>query len=200
MKKLLIGTTNPGKFNEYKELLKEFGFEFVSPKDLDIQEPEETGKTYEENALLKAKYYFEKSGIPTLVDDGGFEIEALEGEPGVKSHRWLGERTNDENVIKEIIRVMEKFPDERQRQCKLVLSLAVATPFGIATSLGEIKGMIAKKASSKRISGMPYRSVMYFPNYDKYYCDLTEEEHEMLNHRRQAVEKIKDIFREISNY
>jgi XTP/dITP diphosphohydrolase len=197
MKKLLIGTTNPAKFAEYKELLKDYPFEFVSAKDLRITEPEETGETFEKNALLKARYYYKKSGMPTLADDGGFEVDALHGEPGVKSRRWLGHEMSDEELISEVCKRMKNVPPEN-RKCRLVLILALATPFGIATSDSAIEGVIADKPSEKRIKGFPYRSLMYFPSYKKYYCELTEDEHEILNHRKHAVEKIKDIFQELS--
>lgn len=197
MKKLLIGTTNSAKFEEFKKLLAQFPFEFVSAKDLNIKEPEETGKTFEENALLKAKYYYEKSGIPTLADDGGFEIDALNGEPGVKSRRWIGREMSDEELISEVEKRMRDVPSD-SRRCRLNLVLAVATPFGIITSDSSVEGVVAEKTADKRIKGYPYRSLMYFPSYGKYYCDLTEEEHEILNHRRHAIEKIKDIFEELS--
>ena len=196
MKKLLIGTTNKAKFEEYKNLLQDLPLELVSLKALKIKEiPEETGKTFEENAVLKAKFYFSKSGIPTLVDDGGLEIEALNGEPGVHSRRWLGREMTDEELIKEVMKRME---GKNARGCRLNLVLALATPFGIMTSDAAVEGVIAEKVADKKIDGYPYRSLMYFPNYQKYYCDLTDKEHEILNHRKHAIEKIKDMFAEIA--
>ena len=131
------------------------------------------------------------------MDDGGFEIEALDGEPGVKSHRRLGEHIQDKDSIQEIARLMEGKP-ESERSCKLVLVIAVASPFGIMTSHGEIQGIIANEPSKKRIPGFPYGSMMYLPNYKKYYIELSDEEHEILNHRKHAVEKIHDIFDELA--
>lgn len=197
MAKLLIGTTNAGKFNEYKKLLKDYPFEFVNIKDLGIADPEETGRTFEENAILKAKHYYKHSGMLVLVDDGGFEIDALNGEPGIKSHRWLGYEMTDEELIDEVIKRIDNLPED-QRQCRLVLSVAVATPVGIMTSHASIDGVVAPRPSKNRVKGFPYRSLMYFPSYKKYFIDLTEEEHEVLNHRKQAIEKISDIFKEIS--
>ena len=90
MKKLLIATTNPGKLSEINRFLGDLPVELVGLKDAGITDAvEETGSTFEENAILKAKYYCKKSGLPTLADDGGFEIDALDGQPGVKSHRWI---------------------------------------------------------------------------------------------------------------
>lgn len=197
MNKLLIGTTNPAKFEDYKNLLKDYKFEFVNPKDLHIPEPEEVGKSFEEIAIKKAKYYYEKSGIPTIVDDGGFEVDALDGEPGVKSHRWLGRETKDEELVEEVLKRMKDVPEEN-RQCRLTVMIAVATPFGIFTTHSDIAGKVAEKPAKKIIKGYPYRSLMYLPNYGKYYCDITPEEYEILNHRKHALEKVHDVLLELS--
>src|SRR6202166_223947 len=93
MRRLLIATTNRAKLGEYRLILRDVGIELelVSLADVGISEsPEETGATFTENALIKARFYFERARIATLADDGGLEIDALGGEPGVRSHRWLG--------------------------------------------------------------------------------------------------------------
>lgn len=195
MKKILIGTGNPAKLERYKKLLAEFNFEVVSSKDLNITEPEETGSTFEQTAIEKAKYYFEKSGIPTIVDDGGFEIEVLNGEPGVKSNRWIGREMTDEEIISE---VMKRMQGQINRAAKHTVVLALATPFGMFTSHGEIAGVVAESPSEKRIAKFPYRSVLYLPNYKKYWVDLTEEEEEIMNHRKAAMEKLSDVLKELS--
>ena len=113
MKKLLIATTNPGKLDEIKRFLGDLPVELVALKDVGIIDGvEETGKTFEENAILKAKYYCKKSGLPTLADDGGFEIDALGGEPGVKSHRWIHKdrEDTDEELIEYTLKKMRGLP------------------------------------------------------------------------------------------
>src|ERR1700723_2295990 len=93
MQRLLIATTNRAKLAEYRLILRDIGIEFelVSLADVGISEaPEETGATFTENALIKARFYFDRARIATLADDGGLEIDVLAGEPGVRSHRWLG--------------------------------------------------------------------------------------------------------------
>lgn len=196
MKRLLIGTTNKAKLEEYRGLLAELPLHLVSLNDLQIDTvAPEDGKTFEENAVAKAKFYYEKSGIPTLVDDGGFEIEALGGEPGIKSHRWLGHEMSDAELINEVLKRMKGKTD---RNCRLNLVVAIATPFGIITSTADVKGEVAEKPAAKLIEGYPYRSLMYFPAYGKYYCDLNEEEHEILNHRKHALEKVHDLLIELA--
>jgi len=195
MNKILIGTGNQAKIDEYKRLLKQFNFEVVSAKDLKISAPEENAKSFEEEAINKAKYYFEKSGIPAIVDDGGFEIEALNGEPGIKSRRWIGREMTDEEIINEVFKRMQ---GQTNRACKHRVVLALASPFGIFTSHGEITGVVAEKPNPEVHAGFPYRSVMFIPNYNKYWVDLSDEEEEVLSHRKQAIEKIKDMFVELS--
>lgn len=197
--KFLIGTTNPAKIDTYKTLLKDFNFELVTPKELKIKAPEEIGNSLDDIVVKKAKYYYEKSGIPTLADDGGFEIEALNGEPGIKSHRWLGHEMADQEIIDEVMKRMQNIP-EGKRQCKFRVVVAVATPFGIVTSDGEVQGVVALKPSSKLVEGYPYDAVNYLPNYGKYVSELSDDEKEILNHRKHAVDKIQDIFKEIVNH
>src|SRR3989344_660147 len=97
--RLLIATKNPSKAREIKEFLGD-DFELISLADLkDAPNVRETGKTFEKNAILKAKAYFEWSGIPTVADDAGLEIDYLGGEPGVKSRRWLGYEMTDQEMI-----------------------------------------------------------------------------------------------------
>src|SRR6478672_7296500 len=108
IKKLLLGTANPSKALMYKEFFKGMPVKIFTPKEVGIaEEPEETGKTFEENAVLKANYYFEKSGLPTLADDAGLEIPALDNFPGVKSRRFAGREMSEEEVIKAILEKMK---------------------------------------------------------------------------------------------
>lgn len=197
MNKLLIGTGNPAKVSTYKKLLKNFELEIVSAKELNIEAPPENAKSFEEEAVKKAKYYFERSGIPAIVDDGGFEIEELNGEPGIKSRRWIGREMTDEEIIAEVMKRMKELPVGK-RNAKHTVFLALATQFGVFTAHSEITGIVPEKPSEKRIEHFPYRSVLYLPNYHKYWDELTDEEQEILNHRKFAIEKLHDILQELS--
>ena len=110
MKKLLIATSNPGKKIEILKaleiIIKEF--ELLTLDNFpNITEPEETGKTFEENALIKAKYYALATNLPTIADDGGIMIDALNGEPGVRSRRWPGYTATDEELIQMTLEKMK---------------------------------------------------------------------------------------------
>ena len=194
MKKILIGTGNQAKVDQYKKLLKDFDLEVISARDLDIPTPEETASTFEEEAIKKAKYYFEKSGMPTIVDDGGCEIETLNGEPGIKSHRFIGREMIDEEVIEQIFKRMK---GEVNRTAQHRIVMALATPFGIFTSHSEVVGVIPDKPSKKRTPGYPYNSIIYFPNHNQYWGESLAEG-DILNHRAHAVEKLQDIFKTLT--
>src|SRR6267154_4507378 len=126
MTRLLIATTNPAKLAEYQLLLRELPLEPVSLRDLGITDaPEESGATFLDNALIKARFYFERAGIATLADDGGLEIDALGGEPGVRSHRWLPHGENsDRALVDEVIRRMQGVePAQRTARIRAVAAL-----------------------------------------------------------------------------
>ena len=202
MIKLLIATTNPGKLAELSRFLADIPMSLISLKDLDITDTlEETGKTFEENAILKAKYYCQKSGLPTLADDGGFEVDALGGEPGVKSHRWIhGDREDtDEELIDYTLTRMKGLP-RAKRGAQLRLVLALIFPDGRQFTVEEkTRGIVAEKPSDHRTSGFPYRSLLSLPEINKYYDHdlLTPEETERFNHRKRALDRLKPILKRL---
>lgn len=202
MKKLLIATTNPGKLAEIKRFLGDLRIELLGLKDVGITDiVEETGSTFEENAILKANYYCQKSGLPTLADDGGFEIDALGGLPGVKSHRWIHENRedSDEELIAYTLKKLHGLPRE-QRGAQLRLVLALVFPDGSVTTVEEqTRGIVAEKPSEHRTNGFPYRSLLFLPEINKYYDHdlLTPEETERFNHRKRALDRLKPILKRL---
>lgn len=200
MKKLLVATRNPAKMAEFKMFLKDLPLEVVGLADLRINDQfEETGSTFEENAKVKALFFSKKTGLPTLADDGGIEIEILGGEPGVKSRRWLDGKTDvaDEDLINHTLKRMEGVPaSKRQAQFRAVLALAIP---GDKTyvSEGVIKGIIAEKPLVKRKEGYPYRSLFYLPQIKKYYFEdeMTEYETQKYNHRAKALKRLEKVIK-----
>lgn len=192
--KLLVATTNPGKLEEIRKFLSDIPLELVSLRDVGITDSiEETGKTFGENAILKAKFYCEKSSLPTIADDGGFEIDALDGEPGVKSHRWV--HGDLENTDEELVAyTLERMKGVNNRSAQLRLVLALALPNGtIHTSEASVRGIIPLEPRNKIIPGFPYRSLLFLPEINKYYNhdELTQEETVRFNHRKKALDKLK---------
>lgn len=197
--KLLIATTNPGKLKEISNFLSNLPLQIVSLYDIGIKDDvEETGKTYRENSQAKALFYAKKSNLPAIADDGGIEISALGGVPGIKSKRWIGKDSTDEKIIEHMGKVAKELPDDNRKAFfKTVISLAL--PSGKVWSVtGEIEGIIAKKPYIKASKGYPYRSFFYLPQIKKYYHEdqLDPDEERMYNHRYKAVQKLIPIIRQ----
>lgn len=199
MKKLLIATRNPGKFQEIKHFLSDSPLKILSLKDLKItDEMIEDGKSFEENAIKKALFYAKKTGLPTIADDGGIEIDILDGEPGIKSRRWIGWRkSSDEELINYTLEKLKGVP-LKKRGAQLRAVLALAFPNGqVFTSEGKIRGIIAKVPSIYRFPGYPFRSLLFIPKLKKFYNqkELTAEEDGRYNHRGKAIKKLKKIIK-----
>lgn len=193
--KILIATHNPAKLSEIQrglEPLIDQGCKLLSLKEINITETTlETGKTFRENAELKAKYYGKISKLPTLADDGGITIDALNGEPGVKSRRWLGYEASDKELINFTLDRMEKFKNS-DRKATLEMCLCFYNPKNesVIFETEKIDGKIAQKPSGNKTSGYPFRALFIVDKYKKYYDELTENEHEEINHRLKAVKKM----------
>lgn len=202
-RKILIGTNNAGKLGEFKKFLSALPVEIVFPKDIGITDsPEENEKTYKENSEAKAKFFAKKSGLPTISDDGGIEIDFLNGAPGIKSRRYFGKNgkeATDEEIIEEMLKIAKRMPDDK-RGARFVDIVSLALPDGQVWSVyAEVKGIIPKKPLLKILKGYPYRSFFYLPQIKKYYheADLTEEEEKEYNHRYIAVRKLLPIIRNV---
>lgn len=198
MKKILIATKNKGKVKEIKYFVEPLGFKIVSLVDVGIKEDvEETGKTYYENSKLKALYYAKLSKIPTLSDDGGLEIDALNGEPGVKSRRWLGHHSTDEELISHLLKILKKLP-KNNRKAYLKAVITFALPNGkYFQAMGKIRGVLSKPPAKGKIKGYPFRAFFYIPKIKKYYLEneLSKEEERVYNHRYKAIKKLSKVIK-----
>jgi XTP/dITP diphosphohydrolase len=198
MKKLLIATHNPAKFNDIARFLQDIPYKLVSLDDVVITEDVEEDKpTFKENAIEKARYFAKKSGLSTLGDDSGMEIDYLNGKPGVMSKRWAGD-ISDESIIRHTLNELNGVPlEKRGAQFKVVIALSY--PDGtVKTAEGITRGIIAEKEySGKRTHKFPYNQLLFLPELNKYYHDdeLTKEELLRYNHRKKALDKLKKYLR-----
>lgn len=197
--KLLIATKNPAKQKDYKQILASFGIDAVSLKDLgDPDDVEETGKTLKENACLKAEFFSKKHGMPAIADDSGFEIDALNGEPGIHARRWPGYHATDEELREMVVDKLRGVPLEK-RTAKFTNMTVLADKTGKIVALGAeyINGHIPLEISPKKVEGFPYRSVLFVTMFQKFWIDLTPEEYKELGFRykavKQLVPKIKNL-------
>jgi XTP/dITP diphosphohydrolase len=202
MKRLLIATTNAAKFGEYRLLLDGLGLDLVSLRDLGIDaEAPEDGASFAENALLKARFYFDRAGVATLADDGGLEVDALGGAPGVRSHRWLGEDADDRTLAEEVVRQMAGVEPAR-RTARLRAAAAVVFDHDCVRCERVVEaafeGTIADRCYPGIQVGFPYRAVMIVPGRNRYLAELGEEEAAQLSQRRMTVEALRDDLRIIA--
>ena len=199
MKKLLIATNNPGKLLEYRTILKDLSLELVTLKDLNIKaNVEEDGKTFKENAIKKAKFYFKLTGLPTLAEDSGLEIDYLNGEPGIKSRRWAGYKASDAELISMTLEKLRGVPLEK-RGAQLRVIIAMLVDKTVKTFEGILRGVIIKEPIEKIIPGYPFRSLFYVPEVDKVLGELTMEEEARIAHRKKALEKAIPILKNLEN-
>lgn len=190
--KLLLGTTNPAKIADYKKNLIHSKLELLPLKDIGLMdEPLEIGQSFEENALQKARFYAEKTEYPTLADDGGFEVDALDGQPGVESKRWVGPYGTDEDRINKVLELLEGVPKER-RTARLRFVAMVYFPAERESIKveGKIEGFVTEKPSTKRIKGFPYRPIFFIPEIGKTMIELSEGELSKLDYRNKAGQEL----------
>ncbi|MCS6873252.1 MAG: RdgB/HAM1 family non-canonical purine NTP pyrophosphatase [Pyrinomonadaceae bacterium] len=190
--KLLVGTGNKGKLLEITEKFGELPIELKSLKDFpEILQPEETGRTFAENAILKARWYSTQTGLWTLADDSGLEVEALGGLPGVISARYAGVGAKDEDNIRKLL---DELKNERNRSARFVCSMAVSDEKGILRFLAEgvCDGIIAFKPRGK--NGFGYDSVFIPKGFDKTFGELSSLVKQKISHRARALQKIISFF------
>lgn len=202
MKKILIASTNPGKITEIKFGLQELekqGIKILTLSDVIVGEkqPEETGKIFQENALIKAKYYAKLTGLPVLADDGGLVIPYLNNEPGVKSRRWLGYDASDRELVDYTLKRLSGVQlSKRKAYLEACLCFYNPQTNDVLFESEKIFGSISVDPNLKIIPGFPYRALLIVDKFDKYYDELNEEEHKQVNHRLIAL---KRLTKKISN-
>lgn len=197
--KLLIATNNQSKFNEISTLLSSLSLELVSPQDVDESQLEENGKTYAENALIKARFFAKQTGLITLADDSGIVVEALKNELGVKTRRWgAGENASDEEWITHFLKRMEK---ENNRNAKFVCHICLVDKEGnlLAESSGETEGHVTKELQAPIKQGIPLSSCFIVKNHHKVHSAMNIEEKNKISHRGKAVKQIKNFLQTFLN-
>jgi XTP/dITP diphosphohydrolase len=190
--KILIATHNFGKFKELMEVLGDLPFKFVSLNDENVnEEAEEHGETYEQNAILKAKFYGQKTGLPAIADDSGILVEAIEGSLGVHTRRWgAGEKATDEEWLDFFLNRMSS---EKNRNATFVSVIALYQPGKeTLTFRGECKGIILSKPQVKVEPGIPLSAVFLPGGKNKVFSALDKHEKNEISHRGKAIRQCHD--------
>ena len=193
---LLIATTNQGKIRELKGLLANLPVIIRNTSEFpNLPEPEEIGLTFAENAILKARYYAQATGIMALADDSGLEVEALGGKPGIFSARYAGaEATNEEKIAKLLFEL--KQTENKERLAKFVCSVAISDKDGniIFLTDGICQGVIAQVAQGTK--GFGYDPIFIPEGFSKSFGELYDEIKQKISHRGRAILKINEFLRE----
>lgn len=200
MCKIIFATTNENKMREIKMILADVPFEIVSLKESGINaDIEENGTTFEENAVIKAKAICELTGLITLADDSGLEIDYIHKEPGVYSARYMGEETpyhvKNQSLIERL-----KDAEGEQRSARFVCVIAAAFPDGrVITTRGTIEGRIGFEERGN--NGFGYDPILYVPEYNMTTGEMPPELKNKISHRGKALEQMKEeLLNENINY
>ncbi len=188
--KIVLASGNAGKLREFKEILEPIGFEVISQKEVGISdEAEENGVTFEENAEIKARFAYEKCGLPTIADDSGLSVDFLDGKPGVYSARYaeVGNRR------KKILDEMDGVPEEK-RNAHFSCAICFIDENGKShTALGECHGKIGFENRGE--NGFGYDSIFMYG--EKSFAEISADEKNIISHRAKALEKFVKMIGEI---
>ncbi|MCM1268862.1 MAG: RdgB/HAM1 family non-canonical purine NTP pyrophosphatase [Bacteroidales bacterium] len=198
MNRIIFATGNEGKMREIRAILADVDAKILSMREAGANlEIEENGTSFAENALIKARAVADALAeqgkfrdCAVLADDSGLEIDALNGEPGIRSARYLGEETPFETKSKDLLRRMEQVPDE-ERSARFVCAIAAVFPGGEQiTTKGVVEGRIGYML--KGDNGFGYDPIFYLPEYGRTAAELTDEEKNRISHRARALALMKE--------
>ena len=195
IQKLLIGTNNKGKLREIRDLLPN-NLEIYSPQDFKIKSPIEDGKTFEENSLIKARYFSKKSKMVSMSDDSGLEVDLLERSPGIYSARWGGKKGDFKKAMNRVFKELDK-KDKNWKQKKITARFVCALTVydsnkKLISSIGKIEGSISSVMKGK--NGFGYDPI-FIPKGKKItFGEMKNSQKYKIDHRYKAFKKIKKFF------
>ena len=195
MQKVVLATGNPGKVRELADLLAAFGLDIVAQSELGVESAEETGLTFIENAILKARHAAQITGLPAIADDSGLAVDALGGAPGIYSARFAGVEASDQQNLDKLLVELENVPDaERQAQfhCVLVYVRHAADPTPLVFH-GSWAGEITRAAAGA--GGFGYDPIFYVPELGKTAAELSKDEKRAVSHRGKALTLLLEAMR-----
>lgn len=195
MKKIIFATGNTGKMKEIRNILSDLPVQVLSMREVGIQtDIVEDGKTFAENAVIKARAIMQLTGEVVLADDSGLEIDYLNKEPGIYSARYMGEDTSYRIKNANLIQRLEGVPDEK-RTARFVCAIAAAFPDGtVKTTEGTIEGRIGYEEKGE--NGFGYDPIFYVPEFGCTTAELSEERKNKISHRGRALAEMKEILKD----
>ncbi|WGE49230.1 RdgB/HAM1 family non-canonical purine NTP pyrophosphatase [Actinobacillus equuli] len=189
--KVVLATGNKGKVKEMSDVLAQFGFDVVAQSEFGIESPEETGLTFVENALLKARYASKMTGLPAIADDSGLAVDALGGAPGLYSARYAGEEGNDQANRQKLLAEMQNIADEKRgaKFVSCIVFIQHETDPTPKIALGECFGEILREERGQ--NGFGYDSLFFYPPKNCSFAELETSEKKKISHRAMALEVLK---------
>jgi XTP/dITP diphosphohydrolase len=195
MQKVVLATGNAGKVRELATLLSDFGLDIVAQTELGVESAEETGLTFIENAILKARHAAQVTGLPAIADDSGLAVDFLGGAPGIYSARYAGVDASDQQNLLKLLDALESVPDDqRQAQfhCVLVYMRHAEDPTPLVCH-GSWPGVITRTPAGE--GGFGYDPIFFVPSEGKTAAELTREEKIAISHRGQALKLLLEALR-----
>ncbi|MBQ2246319.1 MAG: XTP/dITP diphosphatase [Selenomonadales bacterium] len=195
MNQIVLATKNKGKIKEMRELLAPMNIEVLSLADFaPVDDAEENGATFAENAMIKARYYFAHTGTPCLADDSGLEVDALDGRPGVYSARYSGEDATDKTNNAKVLCEMEGVEREK-RTARFRCAMALVGDNIELTTDGTCEGLLLTEERGD--GGFGYDPFFYVAKFDRTLAEMSSEEKNAISHRGAAVRKMAELIAEM---
>lgn len=191
MKSIVIASGNEHKIEEFRAMFKPLGIKVIGMKECgEMEEVQETGATFAENAVIKAEYLMKKLNQPVISDDSGLEIDALNREPGVYSARYLGHDTSYELKNRTLV---ERMKDKTDRTCRFVCAIALARPeHPTRVFEGIVEGIVARQPEGDH--GFGYDPIFYYPPLGRTLAQISEQEKNAISHRGKAMRKLMECW------
>ena len=192
--KIILASKNQDKIREIGKILRRSKRTLITCNDIDIPEVEETGSTFVENAILKARSASLITGLAAIADDSGIEVDYLNGQPGIKSARYSGENATNESNNFKLLKALDGVPYENRKacyRCVIVYMRFPDDPFTVITS-GSWEGYITEKLIGS--NGFGYDPLFYLPKYDKTSAQISSSLKNKISHRAKALKKLENYF------
>lgn len=189
-KEMVLASANPGKLRELRNLIGPYGLILYSTRDFpDIPGIEETGETFEENALKKAATVYRYTGMPALADDSGLKVDALDGRPGVYSSRYAGDQVTDRDNVHKLLEALQYVPDPERTACFVTVLVLVRPDEPPHYFEGRCQGMIVRSPRGEQ--GFGYDPVFVPEGYSRTFAELPSREKNRISHRARAMEQFR---------
>jgi len=193
MSKIVLASSNQGKLREIQQVLAHLDMQLVPQSEFDVSDADETGLSFVENAIIKARHAAAISGLPALADDSGLEVDALQGRPGIYSSRFAGDKATDGDNIQKLLTELEGVESQHRSarfQCVLVFMRHAEDPSPVIAQ-GSWEGFILEEQRGH--NGFGYDPVFYIPEHQRTSAELDAEIKNQHSHRARALEKLVDL-------